>query len=52
MKENNTDSELEEEIPLIGAINPPQIAHVYVKLSNGQYDNKLQVKALHDSGCA
>ena len=52
MQENNTDSELEEEIPLIGAINPPQIAHVYVKLSYGQYDNKLQVKALHDSGCA
>ena len=52
MHYNNTEIEKEEKIPTIGAINPPQIAHVYIKISPEKYDQKLTVKALHDSGCA
>jgi hypothetical protein len=48
--ENDTIEEIQ--IPHLQSLNPPQTAHVFVNLSTDKYNSKLNVKALHYSGCA
>jgi hypothetical protein len=48
--ENDTIEEIQ--IPHLQSLNPPQTAHVFINLSTDKYNSKLNIKALHDSGCA
>ena len=42
----------ELDVPGLGGLNPPQVAHVFIELSHLLQNDSYQVKALHDSGCA
>ena len=36
----------------LNGLNPPQTAHIMLQVSVNRFSKKLDIKALHDSGCA